>query len=42
MKKIEFKSTIAAPKKKVWETMLHPVTYKEWVDAAWPSSFFKG
>ena len=21
--------------------MLHPVTYKEWVNAAWPCSFFK-
>jgi uncharacterized protein YndB with AHSA1/START domain len=42
MKKIEFKTTIAATKKKVWETMLHPITYKEWVNAAWPGSFFKG
>jgi hypothetical protein len=42
MQKIEFKTTIAASKKKVWETMLHPDTYKEWVNAAWPGSFFKG
>ncbi len=37
-----FKTNIAAAKQKVWETMLHPVTYKEWVDAAWPGSFFEG
>lgn len=42
MKKIEFKTVIAVPKQKVWEKMLHPDTYKEWVGAAWPGSFFKG
>jgi uncharacterized protein YndB with AHSA1/START domain len=42
MKKIAFETTIAAPKKTVWEIMLHPATYKEWVNAAWPGSFFRG
>jgi uncharacterized protein YndB with AHSA1/START domain len=42
MKQLIFKTSIAAPKQKVWETMLHPVTYREWVDAAWPGSFFEG
>jgi len=41
-KEIVIEVTIAAPRKKVWETTLHPVTYKEWVNAAWPGSFFEG
>ncbi len=42
MKNIEFKISIGGTKKKVWETMLAPVTYKEWVNEAWPDSFFEG
>lgn len=42
MKNIEFKISIVGSKQKVWETMLHPTTYKEWVNAAWPGSFFEG
>jgi Activator of Hsp90 ATPase homolog 1-like protein len=42
MKQLIFTINITAAKQKVWETMLHPVTYKEWVDAAWPGSFFEG
>ncbi|MEO7523668.1 MAG: SRPBCC domain-containing protein [Ferruginibacter sp.] len=41
MKNTEFKISIAGSKKKVWETMLHPTTYKEWVNAAWPGSYFE-
>lgn len=42
MKNIEFKISIVGSKQKVWETMLHSTTYKEWVNAAWPGSFFEG
>jgi phage-related protein len=42
MEKLEFKISIAADKHKVWDTMLHPDTYKEWVAASWPDSFYKG
>lgn len=33
---------INAPKKKVWDTMLDPETYKEWAGAAWPGSYYEG
>ncbi len=42
MKKLIYKIDIAAPKKKVWETMLNPITYKEWSGAAWPGSYYVG
>ena len=42
MKKLEFKTSIAATPKKVWDTMLHPKTYREWVNASWPGSFYEG
>lgn len=42
MKSITFKTDIIATKQKVWDTMLAPVTYKKWVNAAWPGSFFEG
>ncbi len=42
MKNLEFKISIAGSKQKVWETMLSPATYREWVNAAWPDSFFEG
>jgi uncharacterized protein YndB with AHSA1/START domain len=42
MKKLEYKITIAAPVKKVWDTMLNPETYKIWSGAGWPDSFYKG
>lgn len=42
MKHLEFKTQIAADKKKVWDTMLHPETYKEWVSASWPGSTYEG
>jgi uncharacterized protein YndB with AHSA1/START domain len=42
MKKLESSIEIAAPAKKVWDTMTSPETYKEWVNVAWPGSFYKG
>jgi len=42
MKKLEFKILIAANRKKVWETMLNPVTYKKWVNVSWPGSYYEG
>jgi uncharacterized protein YndB with AHSA1/START domain len=42
MKKLEFKTDINASAKKVWETMLNPGTFKEWISASYPGSFFKG
>jgi uncharacterized protein YndB with AHSA1/START domain len=42
MKKLESKIEIAAPAQKVWDTMTGPETYKEWVNVAWPGSFYKG
>ncbi len=42
MKKLEYKISIDAPVKKVWDTMLHPATYQEWTAASWPGSFYKG
>jgi phage-related protein len=42
MEKLKFSISIACDKQKVWDTMLHPDTYKEWVAASWPDSFYKG
>jgi hypothetical protein len=42
MKKIAYQISIAAPKQKVWDTMLQPDTYQEWTGAGWPGSFYKG
>jgi uncharacterized protein YndB with AHSA1/START domain len=42
MKHLEFKTQIAADKKKVWDTMLQPETYKEWVSVSWPGSYYEG
>lgn len=42
MKNIEYKIHINAPKQKVWETMIQPDTYKKWVAASWPGSFYEG
>ena len=42
MKSIKFKTNIAVSRQKVWDTMLAPVTYKEWVNAAWPGSYYEG
>jgi len=42
MKKLEFKIDINATAKKVWDTMLSPKTYKEWVRVSWPGSNYQG
>ncbi len=42
MKKLEFKIDIAANPQKVWDTMLSPETYKEWVNVSWPGSYYEG
>lgn len=42
MKHIEFTTQIAADKQKVWNTMLQPETYKQWVSASWPGSSYEG
>jgi uncharacterized protein YndB with AHSA1/START domain len=42
MEKLEYKITIAAPAKTVWETMLQEETYKQWVAKSWPNSFYEG
>lgn len=42
MKQLEFSTQVNAPSKKVWETMLSPKTYKEWVEASWPGSYYVG
>lgn len=40
--KVQFSTTINAPREKVWKTMLAPETYKKWVNAAWPGSYYQG
>lgn len=42
MKNLTFSAAIAAPKKKVWDIMLDPETYKVWTNAAWPGSDYIG
>ena len=42
MEKLVFTTEINAGKQKVWETMFHPDTYKEWVSVSWPGSYYVG
>jgi uncharacterized protein YndB with AHSA1/START domain len=42
MEKLKFIISIACDKQKVWNTMLQPETYKEWIAASWPDSFYTG
>lgn len=42
MKKLEYSISINATTKKVWDIMLQPSTYVQWVEAAWPGSFYEG
>lgn len=42
MEHLEFKIVIAAPAKKVWETMLAKDTYEQWVAKSWPNSSYEG
>ncbi|MEM7164589.1 MAG: SRPBCC domain-containing protein [Planctomycetota bacterium] len=39
---LEFKSEIAAPVVKVWDTMFAPDTYTKWTSAFMPGSYFEG
>ena len=42
MKHLEFTAQINSAKKKVWDTMLQPDTYKQWVNVSWPGSYYQG
>ena len=42
MKKLEYKTEIAAKRDKVWKTMLEQDTYREWTNVAWPGSKYEG
>lgn len=42
MEKLQSKIDIAAIPKKVWDRMTQPDTYREWVNAAWPGSYYEG
>lgn len=42
MKNLTYNISIAASPQKVWDTMTGQQTYKEWTNAAWPGSDFKG
>jgi uncharacterized protein YndB with AHSA1/START domain len=42
MKKLQLKIDIAASPKKVWDRMIQPDSYKEWVNVAWPGSYYEG
>ncbi len=42
MKKLRYSIDIKAPKQKVWRFMLDKETYKKWVNAAWPDSYYEG
>lgn len=42
MKKLEFKIDIAASQETVWNTMLEPGTYQQWVGVSWPGSKYDG
>ncbi|HYE54312.1 MAG TPA: SRPBCC domain-containing protein [Chitinophagaceae bacterium] len=39
---LEYSISIESPKEHVWNTMLQPETYKQWVAKSWPSSFYEG
>jgi hypothetical protein len=42
MKQLTYTTVINAGKQQVWENMLHPNSYKDWVNAAWPGSIYEG
>ena len=42
MERLEYKVVIAAPAKKVWDTMLQKETYEQWVAKSWPGSSYEG
>ena len=42
MRTLTYNISIAAPKQKVWDTLIDPETYKIWTGAAWPNSNYDG
>ncbi len=42
MKTLTYNIQIAAPVKKVWDTMLQADTYQQWVKVSWPGSYYDG
>jgi hypothetical protein len=40
--KLHFSAVIRAPRRRVWQTMLHPTTYGEWTAAFAPGSRYEG
>ena len=42
MKKLEFNIDINADAQKIWDAIINPVKYKEWVGAGFPGSYFEG
>jgi hypothetical protein len=42
MKRLHFEASIHASRKKVWDTMLEPDTYREWTRAFSEGSYYEG
>lgn len=42
MEHLVYKVVIAAPAKRVWDTMLERETYRQWVAKSWPGSNYEG
>lgn len=42
MQRKQFTTTIAAPREKVWDTMLGDATYRDWTSAFAPGSYYEG
>ena len=42
MQKLHFSTSINAPAKKVWQTMLDDATYRKWTTVFSPGSYFEG
>jgi uncharacterized protein YndB with AHSA1/START domain len=42
MKKLEYKTEIAAKREKVWKTMLEQDSFREWTNVSWPGSRYEG
>ena len=42
MKQLRYQISIHASVQEVWNTVLQPDTYKDWVAVSWPGSFYTG
>jgi hypothetical protein len=42
VKQLTFISTIRAPRERVWDTMLHPDSYREWTRPFMDGSYYEG